>query len=299
MELNKLSDLIAAAKSKEIKTLAVAAAEDEHVLMAVRDAVKEGITQPILVGNSFQIQVIAEKIGFNLLGIEIIHDENLTKSCQIAVKLVKEGRAHFLMKGLVPTATIMRAVLDKEQGLRTGNVISHVALLECPGYHKILGITDAAMNIAPTLEEKVSIINNATEMFRRLGVECPKVAVIGAVEVVNPKMSCTVDAAQLTVMNMRNQIKKCIVEGPLALDNAVSREACEHKGIDTRVGGEADILLLPDIEAGNVLYKSITFLGRGEAAGVILGAKVPVVLTSRADSEEAKLYSIACAAAIS
>ena len=203
------------------------------------------------------------------------------------------------MKGLVGTGPMLKAVLDKENGLRKGATLSHVALFETQFYHKLLGVTDAAMNVAPEFEEKVSMVQNAIEVFHKLGITEPKVAIVCAVETVNPKMEATVHAAMLTQMNRRKQIKGCIIDGPLALDNAVSAESAHHKGIVSDVAGDVDLIVTPEIISGNVLYKSMNFLGGATTAAVIMGAKVPIVLTSRADSEKSKLMSIALAAAIS
>ncbi len=298
MILKSLQGFIELAKQKETRRLAVAAAADKPVLEAVGNAMKEGIVQPLLVGDKEGIEKIASEIGFNLEGIEIIDEKNPAKASRVAVSLVREGKADVLMKGLVGTADLLRAVLDKENGLRKGATLSHVAFFETPHYHKLIAVTDAAMNVAPDFKEKIAIVKNAVEAYHKLGVKNPKVAAIGAVEVVNPKMEPTVHAAMLTMMNKRGQIKGCIVDGPLALDNAVSAEACHHKGIESEVGGDADIILCPDIEAGNVLYKSLNFIGGAVSAAVIMGAKVPVVLTSRADTDTAKLMSIALAAAM-
>ena len=202
------------------------------------------------------------------------------------------------MKGNVSTGPLLKVVLDKEKGLRKGATLSHVAFMETPYYHKLLCVTDAAVNVAPEFKDKVEMINNAVEAFHKLGNEEPKVAVIGAVEVVNPKMEATEHAALLTLMNRRRQIKGCIIDGPLALDNAVSKEAADHKGIISDVAGDCDIILTPDINGGNILYKSLNFLGGATAGAVIMGAMVPIVLTSRSDSEKSKLCSIALAAAM-
>jgi phosphate butyryltransferase len=199
------------------------------------------------------------------------------------------------MKGNVPTAVLLKAVLNKEFGLRTGHVLSHVAAFEIPDYNRLIFVTDAAMNIAPDLNQKVQIVKNAVNVARSLGIECPKVAPLAAVEVVNPDMQATLDAAVLTQMNARGQIQNCQIDGPLALDNAVSAFAAEHKGIVSEVAGQADILLVPTIEVGNVLYKSLIYFAKAKVGAVIAGAKAPIVLTSRADSAESKLYSLAVA----
>jgi phosphate butyryltransferase len=202
------------------------------------------------------------------------------------------------MKGLVPTAPFLKAILQKETGIKKRDVLSHFALFELSGYHKLLGVTDAAMNINPDLDEKVSIIRNAIEVYQRLGISEPKVAVIGPLEVVNPKIESTLHAAMLTLMNKRNQITGCKIDGPLALDNAISKEAAELKGIDSEVAGDADIIVTPDLNSGNILYKSLIFLAGGTSAAIIMGADSPVVLTSRADSELSKFMSIVLAAAM-
>ncbi|PKP22181.1 MAG: phosphate butyryltransferase [Bacteroidetes bacterium HGW-Bacteroidetes-21] len=298
MELKKLDTLIEMAKSKPKRKLVVAAAADEPVLEAVGNARREGIIEPILVGDKTEIERIAAKVGFDLTGVEIIQEADPVKASIKAVAVIREGKANIMMKGLVATGPLLKAVLDKENGLRKGALISHVAFFESPFYHKLICVTDAAMNVAPEFEEKVTILTNAVEAFHKLGIKNPKVAVIGAVEVVNPKMEATVHAAMLTQMNRRKQIKGCIVDGPLALDNAVSKEAAEHKGIVSDVAGDADLILCPDINTGNALYKSMAFLGGATLAAVLMGATVPIVLTSRADSDRSKMLSIALAAAM-
>lgn len=296
--LKSISSFIEMAKTGEKRRIAVAAAEDEPVLSAVKNAMDEGIVDPVLVGDEVLIREIASNIGFNIENVEIINEPNPAAACRQAVSLVREGKAGILMKGLVGTADLLRAVLDKEKGLRKGSVISHIAFFESPYYEKLFVVTDAAMNVAPEFKEKVAIIENAVEACHRLGIEKPKVSVLAAVEVINEKMEATVHAGMLTMMNRRGQIKGCIIDGPFALDNAVSKEACHHKKIETEVGGESDILMCPDIEAANVLYKCLNFLGGAESAAVVMGASVPIVLTSRADSEKSKLNSIALAAAM-
>ncbi len=298
MVIKTLSEIAERAKQQEKKVLAVAVAQDKHVLEAVKSSVSKGIVNTILVGDTAQIENIANQISFDLSNIEIHHETNEYKACTKAIELIRTGKADILMKGLVATATLLKAVLDKEKGLRKSGVLSHVAIFESPYYHKIIGITDAAMNIAPELNEKVHIINNAVELFNRIGIETPKVAILSAVELVNPKMQATTDAALLSMMNKRKQIKNCIVDGPLAFDNSISKEAAEHKGIESPVAGDADILVTHDINTGNVLYKSLNFMGGAVSAAVIMGAQVPIVLTSRADSEKSKELSIALAAAM-
>lgn len=298
MEIKSLSTFIDIAKQKITRKLVVAAAADEPVLMAVKNAYSEGIIIPILVGDVSLIKKIAKEIGFDISKIEIFDEPDAIKASIKAVSIIKEGKAEILMKGLVATGPLLKAVLDKENGLKKGAALSHVAFFESPYYHKLIAVTDAAMNVYPEFNDKVDMLNNAVEVFHKLGISNPKVAVVCAVETVNEKMPPTVHAAMMTMMNKRGQIKGCIVDGPLALDNAVSKEAAHHKGIKSEVAGDADLILTPNIESGNILYKSLNFLGGAVTAAVIMGAKVPIVLTSRADSEKSKMLSIALAAAM-
>lgn len=297
--IHKLSELIEKAKNKPKQRIAVAAAEDEPVLKSIKAAMGNEIITPVLVGDKAEIEKIAQSIDFNLDGVEIIHNEKgANESAKIAVSLVKKGEADVLMKGFVSTGALLKAVLDKENGLRKGSVLSHVAFFESPYYHKLLCVTDVAMNIAPDFDTKVHILNNAVEACHKIGISCPKVAVIAAVEVVNPKMEATVHAAMLKTMSDRKQLKGCIVDGPLAIDNAVDKHAAEHKGIVSDVAGDCDVILVPQIEAGNMFYKALNFLGGATTAAVIMGAAVPIVLTSRSDTEASKMLSIALAAAM-
>ena len=289
------TDLLDLAKEKGPKVISVAVAEDEDVLQAIKAAVDCKIVEAILVGEKSKIEEIAKRIDFNLDGIEIIDEKDKVNAARIATELVSSKKADILMKGLVDTSTILKQVLDSEIGLRTDKVISHVAVFDMETYHKIFLVTDAAMNIAPDLNQKKEIIENAVELAKSLDIEMPKVAVIAAKEKVSKKMLATVEAKELADMNKNGEIKGCIVDGPFALDNAVSKESARIKGIDSEVAGDADILLMPDIEAGNVLYKSLTFLGNAKSAGLIVGTSAPIVLTSRADNEETKLNSIALA----
>ncbi len=294
----KLSELIAVAKSKKTRRVVVAAAADEPVLLALQEAMRQKIVIPILVGNSDEIRRIAKKIDLNLDGIDIIEEQNPNVAAVKAVEQISLGKADILMKGLVESGSFLKAVLDGEKGLRKSKTLSHVAFFESPYYHKLLGLSDAALNVEPEFADKVAILNNGVEAFRKLGIETPKVAVIGAVETVNLKMKPSTDAALMTMMNKRNQIKNCIVDGPLALDNAVSAEAAHHKGIISPVAGDVDLILTPDIYSANIMYKTLNFLGGSFSAAVIMGAKVPVVLTSRSDSDKSKFMSIVVAAAM-
>lgn len=296
MEIKSLNSFVDIAKSKVKKNLVIAAAEDEHVLGAVKDAAANDIIEPIFVGNKQKIDAIAAKIQFDISKFELIEESNPAVSAQIAVKQIIDGHAQILMKGLVGTADFLRAILQKDSGLRKGDLLSHIGFFEVPTYHKIIALTDAAQNIAPDFNEKVAILKNSLDMFKHLGYECPKVACLAAIEGVNPKMPSTMEAAALTQMNRRNQIAGCIIDGPLAFDNAVSKLSAEHKGIESEVAGDADLLFAPNIEVANVLYKSFTYFANATVAAIILGASVPVVLTSRSDSDKSKLMSIALAA---
>jgi phosphate butyryltransferase len=293
--LTTFEQIIKKAESLPPVTVAVAAAADQEVLEAVMDAKKHGIAEFLLFGDEGKIRQIAEQIGLTLSKEEVVHAPAITDACLQAVSAVREKRADVVMKGMVQTADFLRAVLNKEKGLRSGKVLSHVATFEVPGYDRLIHVTDPALNIAPQLPEKVQIIENIIQFCHSLGVQEPKVAVLGAVEVVNPNMPATLDAAALAQMNRRGQIKGGIVDGPFALDNAVSVAAAEHKGIKSPVAGKADVLMVPDIEAGNMLYKSMVYFAKAKIGAVVLGATAPVVLTSRADSAEAKLNSIALA----
>jgi phosphate butyryltransferase len=276
----------------------VAAAEDHEVIEAVGEALKRNLANFMLFGDKEKIIDIINEIDPDMAKnehIKIIHANSKVLASEQAVKAVKLNEANVLMKGNVPTATILKAVLNKEYGLRTGSVLSHVAVFEVPDYDRFTIVTDAAMNIEPDLSQKAQIVSNAVQIARGIGIDMPKVAPIAAVEVVNPAMQATLDAAALTQMNQRGQIPNCIIDGPLALDNAVSKLAAEHKGIKSEVAGQADILLVPTIEVGNVLYKSLIYFAKAKVGAVIAGAKAPIVLTSRADSAESKLYSLALA----
>lgn len=296
--MQKLSEILDRARTKETRRLVVAAAEDLHVLQAVIRARQEGVIRPILVGNTDKISELCGTHGLDLEDIPLVDEKDAENACRLAVALVREGEADILMKGLVSTAPLLRAVLDRRQGLRKAPLLSHAALFEIPAYHKLLTVTDAAINLEPGLGEKASIVRNAVEIYHRLGIAEPRVAAIGPIETVNPKIPSTVDAKKLSQLNESGKLGGCLVSGPLALDNAVSREAARHKGISSPVAGDADILLAPDLDCGNVLYKSLIFLGNSTSAAVVMGATVPIVLTSRADSERSKLMSIALASAL-
>jgi phosphate butyryltransferase len=292
----RLGHLVSQAKNQQVKpVIAVAEAGDQEVMESVFKAYKEGIAHFILFGNGDKISDWLKKnTNGSTPGIEIVSTDTALAAIG-AVKAVHEGKADILMKGLVSTSVLLKAVLNKEFGLRTGKVLSHVAAFEIKGFDRLIFVTDAAMNINPDLHQKAQILQNAIDFVLQTGVEQPKAAVLAAVENVNPAMQATLDAASLTVMNLRKQITGGLVEGPLALDNAISKEAAAHKGISGNVAGEADILLVPTIETGNVLYKSLIYFASAKVGAVICGAKAPIVLTSRADSSESKYLSIALA----
>ncbi|EMI9085830.1 phosphate butyryltransferase [Bacillus cereus] len=294
----KLEHLIDQAAGQPKKTVAVAVAEDHEVIEAVAKAIKLQLAQFRLYGNQEKIMGMLQEHGLRTSEhIEVIAAQSSAEAAELSVKAVRNGEADVLMKGNIPTANILKAVLNKEWGLRKGSVLSHVAAFEVPNYDRLIFVTDAAMNIAPDVTQKAAIIQNTVEVAQAIGMDLPKVAPIAAVEVVNPAMQATIDAAMLTQMNRRGQIKNCVVDGPLALDNAVSQIAAEHKGIVSDVAGKADILLVPTIEAGNVLYKSLVYFADAKVGAMIAGAKAPIVLTSRADSAETKVYSLALAVA--
>jgi phosphate butyryltransferase len=296
--VKRLEDLVNMAAKNGRRTLIVAVAQDKDVLLAVKSASDAGLIKPLLVGDPDQIKTAAGEAGLDILNIDIFPVTDNQQACNMAAGMARDIKGSILMKGMVTTGILMKAVLDKGNGLMSGSLLSHIAFFESPFYHKLLCITDAALNISPDLQEKAGIINNAVDALHRLGVALPKVGILAAVETVNPKMEATTHAAMLVSMQKRNQIKGCLVDGPLALDNAISAEAAHHKGIVSEVAGNADILLAPDITSGNILYKSLIFLGGAVTAAMIVGASVPVVLTSRSDSDKSKFLSIALAAAM-
>lgn len=296
-QIRDLTQLLEYAKKVGPKKISVACAEDSVVMEAVENARKEGICNAYLCGNADKIKEACAAVGADPANYEIVDEKGGAAAAALkAVELVSSGQAEVLMKGMLETADFLRAVLNKEKGLRNGkNVLSHVYIHEVEGYDRIFFVTDGAFNMYPDLKTKASILNNCVKLVHAFGVAEPKVAVIAAVEVVNPDMPATLDATALVQMNRRGQIKGCLVDGPLALDNAVSLESAHHKKIKSDVAGLADVLLVPDIEAGNILAKSIVYFARNKTAALVLGAKAPIVLTSRADSAEAKLLSIASA----
>ncbi|MBR1930747.1 MAG: phosphate butyryltransferase [Lachnospiraceae bacterium] len=292
-------EIISKVKECGKKTVAVSVAQDSAVLEAVQAAKERGIADAILVGDEAQIREIADSIGMDLTGFEIINEPDVIQASLTAVKLAHDGKVDMYMKGLIDTKNFLKSVLDKEVGLRTGGALSHVAVFEVPGIEQLLFLTDVAFMTYPTLEDKVNIINNTVPVCRACGIEVPKVAPLAAVEVVNPKMPATVDAAELTRMCEAGEIKGCIVDGPLSLDLAIDPEAAKHKGAtDRKIQGDADVLLFPDIHAGNLVYKAIVHMTDMKNGCILTGTKVPVILTSRSDTFETKVNSIALAAVV-
>ena len=302
MNIEKIEDLaraaseVLSASGKKPPRIVVAAAREEAVLAALAGAEQQELAKPVLLGERNKIEEAAEKLSIKIDGWKVIEENNPAAAAVRAIELIKDGEADLPMKGLVSSAAFLRAVLRKDLGLNRGSLISHGALMEVSGYHKLLIASDGALNIAPNLAEKEAILRNAVDLAHSLGIALPKAAILAAVETVDPeRMPCTRDAAILTQMQKRGQISGCIVDGPLALDNAISASSAAVKSIDSPVAGDADILLFPNIEAGNILYKSLTCLAGAKTAGLILGARTPVILTSRADSAETKSASIALA----
>ena len=296
--IKHLSELVEVARNKKTRKLVLAAAGDEDALLAIKNATNQGIILPILVGDMQKIKSITKRINFDIGKLETYDIEDKIEASKAATKIIREGKGEILMKGNVGTGTLLKAVLDKEIGLRKGATLSHVAVFESPYYHKLLGVTDAAMNVNPDLMTKIDIIKNAIEVFHKLNNPNPKVAIVGSVETVNPRMEATMHAATISMMNYRKQITGCIIDGPLAIDNAISKRSAELKNITSNVAGDTDIIVAPNIDGGNILYKTLNFLGGAVSAAVIMGASAPIVLTSRSDSDKSKFLSIALAANI-
>jgi phosphotransacetylase len=291
----KYEQLLVRCKSLEPVPTAVAHPCEESALSGAVEAANLGIIVPILVGPSDKIAATAKSAGIDLSGFQIVDTPHSNASAAKAVELVRSGQAELLMKGSLHTDELMAAVVSREGGLRTVRRISHVFVMDIPTYHKVLIVTDGAINIFPTLEDKADICQNAVDLAISLGLTKPKVAILAAVEMVTSKMPATIDAAALCKMAERKQITGAILEGPLAFDNAISKEAAITKGIDSEVAGDPDILLAPDLEAGNILAKQLSFLAKADSAGLVLGARVPIILTSRADSVRSRIASCAVA----
>jgi len=292
----KYEELLARCKDIGAVPTAVAHPCDDVSLGAVVEAARVGIITPILVGPAEKIRAVAKQSGLDIAPYEVVDAPHSHAAAAKAVELVRLGRAELLMKGSLHTDELMSEVVKRETGLRTARRISHVFLMDVPTYHKVFVVTDAAVNIFPSLEDKVDIVQNAVDFLVALGRQRPKVAILSAVETINPKIPSTIEAAALCKMAERGQIQGAILDGPLAFDNAISAEAARIKKIDSPVAGDPDVLLVPDLEAGNMLAKNLTFLSRADAAGIVLGARVPIILTSRADNQRTRMASCAAAA---
>ncbi len=296
--LKRLSELHDMARGHSRRKLALAAAHDAHAMEAVINAHQNDLVDGVFIGDKKKMNEIAADKGFDLSPFKLVDEPDNARAAAMAVQMVRNKEADILMKGNLGTAILLKAVLNKEYGLRTGEQISHLAVFELPTYHKLIALTDAAMNIAPDFKEKVSITKNAVGYLQQLGISKPKVAMLCAVETVNPAMKSSMDASAIAKMGDRGQIKSCIIDGPLAFDNAVSKKSADLKGIHSPVAGDADLLVPDDIDAANGLYKAFIYFAQAKCAAVILGAAAPIVLTSRADTDETKLNSIALAAAV-
>ena len=293
MPIRTFAQLLEEARAKGPKVVAVAAGHQTEVMLAGLDAEVAGLADVILVGDTDQIRSLASAESFDISRMELVHQPAPRDAALQTMQLVSEGRADIAMKGKVETSDFLRAALRKELGLRTGRLFTHVAVFEIPGFDRLIFISDAGVTVAPDLEQKVQIVQNAIDVAHGLEIDLPRVAVLAATEIVNPKIPTTLDAANLSKMADRGQIRGGLVDGPLALDNAISTESARIKGIKSQVAGYADILIAPDIEAGNVLAKAITYFAQGKMAGVVVGARCPLILPSRSDTREAKLVSLA------
>ncbi len=288
-----IGEIIQQVKALPTKKIAISGAESEEVLKSADEALREGIADPILVGNREKIYEVAKKCNVGLGSFSIVDAEDEEDAAKKAVELVVKGNAEVVVKGIVKTPVILKAVLDKEYGLRTDRLLTHVFLIEIEGFNRLLIVTDGGIIISPTLEEKIHIVQNAIDFAIAIGIEEPKVALLGAIELVNPKMPESIEAAAISKMAERGQIKGGIVDGPLALDNAISERSAKIKGIRSPIAGKADILVVPDIRSGNIFGKSLMYFSKIKSAGLVVGARAPIVLTSRSDSAENRLNSIA------
>jgi phosphate butyryltransferase len=293
--IHNLQELVAEAQKLGPARIAVVEGYDADVLQSLAQAEPLGLATPILVGDPGKIQAAARRVNYPLRPESVVPSEGEEASIRQAIDLVREGKADLLMKGKVTTANLIRGILDKERGLRAGKLLSQVIVFQVPHIPRLMLMTDAAINIAPTLDQKAELCRNAIRVAHSLGIDKPKVVLLTALEFVNPGMPATLDAAALVQMNRRGQIEGAYLEGPLALDVPLSRFAAERKHIDSPVVEATDVLIAPDIEAGNILYRAITYFARGESGGIVVGARVPLVLLSRAESPETKIHSIALA----
>ena len=295
MRFKNYEEVITKARTGEPVRISVAAAHDEEVLIAIKDAVELKMVEPYLVGNKNEILSISRKIGFDISNFEIIATETEEEAAFIAAKLADEGKTQVIMKGFVNSTPFLKGVLHKELNLKTGRVFSHLSAFEIAGFDHLYFMTDGGLNIAPDVVQKEQILKNSIEFLRQIGIEKPKVALLSANELINEKMPVTVECKELADKAKTGGFGSVIMEGPLPLDLAISKESLHHKGIQSEIDGDADLLLVPSIEAGNIFGKSLTYFAKGVMAGVVLGAKVPLILNSRSDSAKAKLASIALA----
>lgn len=293
MAITTFAQLMKEAREVGPKTVAIAAAHEQEILLAAEDAEKRGLADCILVGDRTVIGEIAEQASIHIGRMMVIHEPEPKQAARKVMELVRLGHAQIAMKGKIETGDFLRAALDREVGLRVGRLLTHVGIFEIPGFDRLIFISDAGVVVAPTMEQKIEIVQNAIYVARRLGVEQPKVAILAATEMVNPKIPTTLDAANLSKMADRGQIEGGLIDGPLALDNAISPESAQIKGIKSDVAGRADILIPPDVEAANVLAKAITYFAKGNMAGVVVGGKSPLIVASRSDPHETKLASMA------
>lgn len=298
MHFSNFNQLIDEVKSfKKKRKVVVVCAEDKHTLEAVIKAQKDQILEPILVGKEDDITLVLQQLNMNPADYKIINECEKEKAAYKAIELIKNNEADFLMKGQLDTKTLLKAVVDKNSNLRTGHLMSHFAIFQIPNYHKLIAISDTGMVMYPDLEQKTEIVKNMVDTFLSLGYECPKIAVLAAVEKINPKMQETIDAAELKNMNKNGEISNCVIEGPVSYDIVMDKESARIKGFNSPVVGDADILIVPNITVGNILGKGLVYSAGAKMAGFIVGAKVPIVLTSRGSSTEEKYLSLALSAA--
>jgi phosphate butyryltransferase len=297
-QIKTFDQLLGRVKKRKRKTLAICCAEGKEIIQAAKMAEDEGILNSVLIGNKEKIEKICKEIGVDLNKTEIVDEKNPELTPQVAVGLVKEKKADMLMKGKVSTAGLLKAVLDKEKGLRSGKLLSHVAVVEVKNYPKLMLVTDGGMNIRPDVTKKVEILKNAIEAAKKLGIEKPKAACLTAVETVNSDMPETIDASVITKMAEREDIKDVIVDGPLAFDVAVNKKSAQIKGIDSLIAGDTDIFLVPDIACGNIMVKALIYMADAKVGGIVVGGGAPIVLLSRSDTAQMRLYSMALGAAI-
>ncbi|KPK74143.1 MAG: phosphate butyryltransferase [candidate division Zixibacteria bacterium SM23_73] len=296
--IENFDQLLSFVKSKEKKKLAIASAEGEEIVEAVKRATDAGILQAVLIGNGEKITDLCQNLNFDLDKVEIVDTKDPKLASQLAVELVKRKKADMLMKGKVDTSTLLKAILDKEKGLRGARLLSHVAVVEVESYHKLMLVTDGGININPDVNKKVDILKNAVEVAKKMGIEKPKVSCLAAVESVNPEMQETVDAAVLVKMAERGDIEDVIIDGPVAFDIAVDSQSAQMKGIISPIAGDTDIFLVPNIACGNIFVKALIYLAKAKVGGIVVGGGAPIILLSRSDTAAMKLYSMALGAAI-